>query len=145
MPRPFTSPPDGVPTSTVRYRVPFFDTDAMGVVHHANYVRYLELGRIRLLEEHDQPYTYFVELGLHFAVIRCEVDYRQASRFDDTLDITCWLASISGAQLAISYVIHRDDTLIATGLTEHAMVDLDGRVRRIPKERRQALAKLSAS
>ena len=38
--------PSGAQTSSIDYRVPFYDTDAMGIVHHANYVRYLELARV---------------------------------------------------------------------------------------------------
>ena len=41
--------PSGAPMSSVQYRVPFYDTDAMAIVHHANYVRYLELVRVRFL------------------------------------------------------------------------------------------------
>ena len=46
-------PPAGATTSTVRHRVPFYETDAMAIVHHANYVRYFELARVVWLDEHD--------------------------------------------------------------------------------------------
>ena len=57
--------PERARTSRIDYRVPFYDTDAMAVVHHANYVRYLELARVRFLAEHDEPYTRYVEQGYH--------------------------------------------------------------------------------
>ena len=132
-------PPTQAATSTIVYRVPFFDTDAMGVVHHANYVRYLELARVRLLEEHDQPYTDYLAEGLHFAVTRCEVAYHKSARFDDRVAICCWLSEVGGATLAIRYRIERDDDLLATATTEHALIDNEGRPRRIPKARRTAL------
>ena len=49
-------PPPGATASSVRHHVPFFETDAMGIVHHANYVRFLELVRVVWMDEHDRPY-----------------------------------------------------------------------------------------
>lgn len=136
--------PDGARISTVTVRVPFFDTDAMGIVHHANYVRYLELARVRLLEEHQRPYTEWLERGLHFAVTRVELDYRRAARFDDRLEVSAWLRWVRGASLSIGYFLATSGETVATGSTEHAMVDDDGRLRRIPGELRQEMAALVA-
>ncbi len=125
------------------HRVPFFDTDAMGVVHHANYVRYFELARVQWLAEHDRPYSEYVAQGLHFAVTRVEADYQQPARFDDLLDVTAWLSWVRHASLGIAYRIARDDVTIVIGATEHAAVDAEsGRPRRMPKERRAEMLKL---
>ena len=75
--------PAGATVSTLRYRVPFFDTDAMGVVHHANYIRYLELARIVWLDEHDLRYSAVAAQGMHYATTRVELDYRWSTRFDE--------------------------------------------------------------
>jgi acyl-CoA thioester hydrolase len=129
----------------VRHRVPFYETDAMGVVHHSNTVRYLELGRIVWLDEHDQPYRDYVAGGLHFATTRVEIDYRGAVRFDDEVVVTVWCEWIRGASLRMAYALHVGDALVNLAATEHAAVDLDGRVRRIPAERRTALRKLTGA
>jgi acyl-CoA thioester hydrolase len=131
-------------TSTLTVRVPFFDTDAMGIVHHANYVRYLELARVRLLEEHQRPYTEWLARGLHFAVTRVAVDYHRAARFDDRIDVTAWLRWVRGASLAIGYLLEADGETLVSGTTEHAMVDDDGRLRRIPADLRKEMAALAA-
>jgi len=136
--------PGDVPRSSVGVQVPFFDTDAMGVVHHANYVRYLELARVRLLEEHHRPYTEYLAEGLHFAVTKVALDYHQAARFDDRLVVTAWLTWVRGASLGVGYAIHRDGTLLVAATTEHACVDAAGRPRRIPRARRADLARLVA-
>ncbi len=127
------------------YRVPFYDTDAMGVVHHARYVHYLELARILFLDEHDVPYREYVEQNLHFAVTEIDVRYRRGARFDDRVEVTCWVESVGGASLRIAYVVHRAGELIATAATGHAMVNGDGKPVRIPKERRIHLASLVAT
>ena len=130
--------------SSVRHRVPFFETDAMGVVHHSNYVRYFELARVVWLEEHDQPYTAYVEQGLHFATTRVEVDYQISVRFDDQIEITAWLAWVRHASLCIRYTIQRGETRVAWGASEHAAVSAEtGRARRVPRERRDALRRLA--
>ncbi len=117
----------------------------MGVVHHSNTVRHLELARIAWLDEHDLPYREYVAQGMHFATTRVEIDYRGAVRFDDELWVTVWCESVRGASLRMAYALHVADSLVAVAATEHAAVDPEGRVRRIPAERRVALRKLAGS
>ena len=112
----------------------------MGVVHHANYLRYFELSRVKWLGEHDQPYTAWIEHGLHLAVTRAEVDYVQAARFDDELVVTVWLDWLRRARLRMAYTITRGAELLIEGATEHCAVDAtSGRARRIPRDRLEAL------
>lgn len=124
--------------------MPFYETDAMGVVHHSNTVRHLELSRIAWLDEHDQPYRDYVAQGMHFATTRVEIDYRGAVRFDDELLVTVWCEWVRGASLRMGYALRVGDVLVGLAATEHAAVDTEGRVRRIPPERRAALRKLAA-
>jgi acyl-CoA thioester hydrolase len=139
VPRFPSSPPEGAKTSTIFYRVPFYDTDAMRIVHHARYVHYFELARIAFLDEHDRPYREYVAEGLHYAVTRCELAYQMPARFDDRLGVTCWIDWLKRVSLAIGYVIRRGDDLIATGATEHAMVSDEGKLVAIPPGRRSVL------
>lgn len=129
--------------STFRHRVPFYETDAMGIVHHANYVRYLELARIAWMDEHDRPYRDYIADGLHFSTTRVDLHYVRSASFDDVLDVTTWLDWVGGASLGMGYEIDRGGTRVAEGLTEHAMVDGNGRPRRIPAERRERLSALA--
>jgi acyl-CoA thioester hydrolase len=128
--------------SVVLHRVPFYETDAMGIVHHSNYVRHMELARIVWLDEHHRPYRDYVAEGLHFATTHLEVDYRRPAVYDDLLRVATWLEWVRGASLRMAYEISRGDELLVTGATEHAVVDDDGRLRRIPRERREELARL---
>lgn len=130
--------------TTYRHAVPFYETDAMGIVHHSNHVRYFELGRIAWLREHDQPYERYVEQGLHFATTKVEVDYHAPARFADEVEIVVWLDEVRGASLVMAYALHTTGALVATGRSEHAAVDPGGRVRRLPRDRRDALRALVA-
>ncbi len=138
------APPPGVLATRYLHRVPFYETDAMGLVHHANYVRYFELARIRWMDEHHRPYREYVAEGLHFATTRVEVDYLRGLRFDDEVEIAVWLAWARGASLRMEYALRAHGSLISRGATEHAMVDTSGRVRRIPEAQRRAMAGIAA-
>ena len=135
--------PAGATVSTYSYRVPFYDTDAMGIVHHANYVRYLELARVLWLDEHDQPYRDYAAQGIHYATTRLELDYHQATRFDDVIEISVWLEWVRGASLCMTYELSCRAEAIAAGHTIHAAVNDQGRVRRLPKPRLENLKPLA--
>jgi len=137
-------PPPGAHVSVVEHRVPFYETDAMKVVHHSNHVRYLELARIAWLDEHHRPYRDYVAEDLHFATTRVELDYLRPATYDDVLRIATWLEWVRGASLRMAYEIRCDGALVSTAATEHAVVDGEGRLRRIPRERRVELAALAA-
>jgi len=139
------TPPPAASTTCVTHRVAFFETDAMGVVHHSNYLRFFEIARTRWLEEHDVPYAAYLELGLQLPVIHCEVDYHESARFDDSLQITSWLEWVRGASMRIAYRVECEERLLASGATEHASVNADGRVRRLPRARREHLSSLAGA
>ena len=137
--------PDTAPRAaqaTLHHRVQFFETDAMGIVHHANYIRFLEMSRQEWLDLHDRPYREYVAMGRHFSTTRVEIDYRRAAKFDDRLEVQVWLAWVRGASLGMRYEVLLDGEILAVAETHHAMVDGDGRPVRIPKERRQSLQSL---
>ena len=68
--------PDGATPITTRHRVAFYETDGMGIVHHANYLRFCENARIVWLETHDKSYPEWLAMGLHFAVTHAELDFK---------------------------------------------------------------------
>jgi len=139
MARPLAEPPAGAACSALRHRVAFYETDAMGIVHHANYVRFFELARVVWMDEHDRPYREYAAEGLHFATTALELRYHRSAAFDDVLAVTTWLEWVRRASLRMGYRIHRAGALVVSGASEHAMVDLEGRPRGIPPERRAVL------
>ncbi len=114
----------------------------MRIVHHANYLRYLELARVAFLDEHDRAYREWVDQGLHFAVTGVEVAYKRGAHFDEILEITAWIEKLRGASLRIAYIVSCGEELLATAATNHALVDDSGRPRRIPRERRDSMRAL---
>jgi acyl-CoA thioester hydrolase len=138
------APVPGNATATwIEHRVAFYETDAMGVVHHSNYLRFFEEARAHWLEEHDLPYSHYMDSGIHLAVTRSEVDHHRGARFDDRLSIATWLDWIRGASMRMAYSAAHAGELVASGSTEHAAIGPDGGVRRIPREARARLLKLA--
>ncbi len=127
----------------LEYRVPFSETDAMGIVHHANYPLYFERGRVELLRELGRPYAELVERGLHFPVLSMNLEYRKPARFDDILIIKTHVGEISKTRLRFDYKIHSNpnDTLLVQGSTEHCCVNETLRPVAIPTEEFTLLSK----
>ena len=115
------------------YRVIYGDTDQMGVVYYANYLRWFEIGRTELLRQVGMPYSSVEENGFFFPVIEVSCRYLKPARFDDEIAIETTLTALSRVTLEFSYKISRkqDGQLLAEGATRHACVDREGKVAKI--------------
>ena len=133
--------PLAVRKSVTTVRVIYGDTDQMGVVYYANYLRWFESGRSELLRQIGLPYGKIEEQGLHFPVTEVSCRYAQSARYDEIIKIETELAVVGRATLTFNYRISRetDDALLATGSTRHACIDHAGRVSRLPKGLENAL------
>jgi acyl-CoA thioester hydrolase len=122
--------------SRFRTRVRFFETDLMGVVHHAAYLTYLEAARVEYLRRRGADYRRLVEGGLHMAVVEAALRYKKTATFDDELMVETRLSGLSRVTTTFEYriVLASDPrTVIAEGHTRLACVDSSGRPRRIPE------------
>ena len=117
-------------THTIRVR--FAETDAMGIVHHAAYLPYLEEARVEYLRSIDRPYTTLRNEGVDLAVIEAYVRYFHALKFDDLVTVHVVMSSATRATLQMSYVLSAGERIVATAVTAHACVDPDGRPVRMP-------------
>ena len=117
-----------------RYRVIYGDTDQMGVVYYANYLRWFELGRTEWLREIGFPYTSVEQMGLRFPVTQVSCQYRRPARYDDEVIIETVLFSLGRASLVFRYKVYRGGAqdLLAEGETTHACVNERGQITRIP-------------
>jgi acyl-CoA thioester hydrolase len=117
---------------THRLRVRFCETDAMGVVHHASYLAYLEASRVEYLRAIGRPYDRLRAEGMEFPVVEAAVRYRRPLRFDDEIDVAVMVASAGGATFQMSYLVGCGGEVSATGVTVHGVVDGQGRPTRVP-------------
>jgi acyl-CoA thioester hydrolase len=117
---------------THRLRVRFAETDAMSIVHHSNYLVYLEAARVEYLRELGRPYTEMRRDGVDHAVLECFVQYRVPLRFDEEVDVSLVLANTTRATFQIAYLLTVGDEIRATAATAHGAVNAAGRPVRMP-------------
>ena len=117
---------------THRLRVRFCETDAMGVVHHASYLAYLEETRVEYLRALGRPYDRLRADGVEFPVVEVALEYRRPLRFDDVVDVSVMIASSGGATFQMSYLVGCAGETSARAVTVHAVFDGQGRPTRVP-------------
>jgi len=116
----------------ITVRVRYQETDAMGVLHHANYFTYFEMGRTELLRANGLDYRQIEAGGLLMVVVHIECRYRRPARYDDVLRLRTLTHRVSAAKLEHRYTLWRDDELLAEGASTLACVDREGRLQRVP-------------
>jgi acyl-CoA thioester hydrolase len=122
------------PRSLSRVRVRYAETDQMGVVYHANYFIWFEVGRTDLLRSAGWTYREMEADGLSLPVIEAHCDFKQPALYDDELEVRTTGELMSPVRVAFSYEVIRpaDGELLATGRTVHASLDRAGRPSRLP-------------
>lgn len=115
-----------------RVRARFAETDAMGVVHHAAYLPYLEEARVAYLRSQGHPYVELRATGVDLAVLECRMRYRRPVRFDEEVDVVLWPGELRRASFELRYRLEVDGEERATASTVHGAVDQRGRPTRLP-------------
>jgi acyl-CoA thioester hydrolase len=118
---------------THRLRVRFADTDAMGIVHHAAYLPYLEEARVEYLRAIGHPYLEVRAEGFDFAVLEATLSYLAPLRFDDVVDVHLLVAASTRATFQIAYLLTVEGRASATAVTVHGCITPDGRPTRLPQ------------
>ena len=113
---------------TVRYA----ETDMMGVVYHANYMPWFEIGRTTLLKEIGISYRELETQGYRLPVLELGAKYLRPARYDDVLEITTVLKDRPLVRIRLEYEVRRGDELLATGSTVHAFINHEGGIMRPP-------------
>jgi acyl-CoA thioester hydrolase len=130
-------------TFSHRLRTRFAETDAMGVVHHAAYLPYLEVARVEYLRSIGHPYDGVragdegdaagVAAGREFPVLEVSVQYRRPLRFDDEVDVALRVGAVTRTTFQIAYLLSVGGEPRATAVTVHGCVDRCGRPARLPE------------
>lgn len=123
-------------------RVRYAETDQMGVVYHANYLVWFEVGRTDLLRAFGWTYREMEASGVRLPVLEAHCEYRRPARYDDELEILTQGRLLSPVRLEFTYEVRlkADQRVVATGYTRHAAVDLAGRPCRLPIRVRDVFA-----
>ncbi len=111
------------------HKVNYYETDKMGVVHHSNYVRWMEEARIYFLEEIGFGYDKLENDGIISPVIYVECDYKTPSTFGDTILIEVEIEEFKGVKLIMKYTMTnvKTDELVLVGRSKHCFVNNEGK------------------
>ncbi|RMH69165.1 MAG: acyl-CoA thioesterase [Gemmatimonadetes bacterium] len=125
----------------IHVRVRYAETDQMGIVYHANYFQWFEMGRTHLLREAGLPYKDLELAGFRLPVLEAHCKYLKPAHYDDLLRIESTLHEVQRASLIINYTLFNaeTETMLATGYTKHGVINQEGKLTRIPPILKTAL------
>jgi acyl-CoA thioester hydrolase len=119
-----------------RVRVRYAETDQMGVVYHANYLVWFEVGRVELMRQRGLDYKRLeIDEGCWIVVVEATARYKAPARYDDELIVEARVTTVRGPVIRFSYKILRaiDGLLLCEGETVHVVLGKDMKRRSIPK------------
>ena len=123
-----------IPSCDIQVRVRYAETDAMGVLHHAQYFVYFEQGRTELLRLNGIRYRDMEARGIFYVVARLDCRFRAPACYDDLLTLTTTTERLTPVRVEHGYRLMRDDRLLAEGHSTLVSVGRDGRPLALPDD-----------
>ncbi len=122
-------------------RVRYAETDAMGIVHHTNYIVWFEVGRGEYMRQQGGDYAHLEAHGYYLPVIEVQARYLAPTRYGDLVTVRTWVEEARSRQVTFAYEVVMAETgqLLATGRTKHFCVDEEGAIKTIPQAMREML------
>jgi acyl-CoA thioester hydrolase len=135
------------PIVETELRVRYAETDAMGVVYHANYLVWFEVGRGDFFRAMGQDYGHWEQRGYLLPVSEAHARYHAPARFGERIIVRTWVEQVRSRSLTLGYqVVHAESQeRLVTGWTKHICMDREGRARRLPQEMLDPLESTPAS
>lgn len=110
-------------TSEKEIEIRYAETDQMGVVYHANYLVWLEIGRTKLIEDLGFTYAGLEQEGYLSPVTDLSIQYKAAMKYGQKAFVRTWIESHGRLKTLYGYeILHEDGTIAATATTEHVVV-----------------------
>ena len=129
--------PDSSPHTVLETEFPvrYAETDAMGVVHHANYLVYFEEGRSQYIRDLGSDYAEVEASGYQLPVTEAQLRYVGSRRYGDKIRVRTWIEENLTRRVTFRYEVVDTDSgsVLVTGYTRHVWTDAAGRVTRIPE------------
>ena len=106
-------------------KINYYETDRMGIVHHSNYIRFLEEARCEMLCKAGMPYSLFEEKGILIPVLGVNCSFKNHVTFNDIVLIETYIKEFNGVRLTMGYTITDKKTgnIVLTGETKHCFTD----------------------
>ena len=123
------------PETWFPHRVSYGETDCMGVLYYAEYLHIFERARSAYIRERGMSYADVEKQGVILPVREAQCRYRSPARYDELVLVRTGVSEWGRASLRFVYEMWNEDKtrLLATGMTQHALVDATGRPIRMPE------------
>lgn len=117
----------------------YYETDKMGVVHHSNFIRWMEEARVDFLNQLGIPFTGLELDGIFSPVVSVKCHYKHPVKFEDKVKITVKVKEFSGVKLTVSYEMYNETSalLACTGESEHCFISREGKILNIKRVSRK--------
>ena len=116
------------------HKVQYYETDTMKIVHHSNYIRWMEEARVAFLESIGWGYDRLEEDGVVSPVTAVDCKYKVSTRFPEVIRIAVKVEEFKGVKLKLYYeMLNADDIVVFEGRSEHCFLDADGNIIRLKK------------
>ena len=117
----------------MKHKVQYYETDMMGVTHHANYIRWMEEARVEFMDRIGFPYKRMEEEGVLCVVKSLQANYLKPCTFGDEVDIAITVRDFNGLIVTLAYEMKVQDVPVCSGTSEHVFVTRDGKFARMKK------------
>lgn len=110
-------------------KINYYETDKMGIVHHSNYIRFMEESRIGFLEANGMNYAEFEKQGVVSPVVSIDCKFKTPCTYGDTLEIMVEIVEYKGVRFVYEYEMKNKETgaVVAVGKSEHCFTDEAGK------------------
>lgn len=110
-------------TSTIEIQLSYADTDMMGVMYHGNYVKWIEIGRTKLIEDVGYNYRDMEEAGYYAPVYNLDITYKKAIKYGDQVFVHTWVEENKNLRTVYGFsIVNHDSEIFAEGTTTHIVV-----------------------
>jgi len=114
---------DNMYVATQEIQFSYADTDMMGVIYHANYIKWLELGRTKLIEDIGYDYMDMEKAGYYAPVYNLEITYEKPVKLGDRVFVKTWVDVNQGLRTVYGFqIVNGEEEVCAKGTTTHIVV-----------------------
>jgi acyl-CoA thioester hydrolase len=125
-------------------RVRFQETDKMGVVYHANYFVWFDMGRTEFLRSLESDYRKLENDGIWFPVIEVGCKYKSPAKFDDIVTIETYIEELTRVKIKFRYKVYREEELLVEGFTVQGITNENLKPIALNKVKPEVYSKLEA-
>lgn len=125
----YTNNPDDFQIRPYEHHAKYYETDQMGIIHHSNYIRWMEEARMDLMEQIGMTYKQMEAMEIVSPVLAVSCEYVSMVHFDDTVVIETKIIKYNGVKMELEYRMTDKETgeLRTTGTSSHCFLNRSGR------------------